>query len=634
MNLEQLWKTEALQRGLNSKVVHLLVLAALTAYCVATSWRGWPDPIIDSGNDLYRAWRITQGAVLYRDMGSNYGPLSQYINATIFAIFGPGMMHLAWANLVVLGGILTTLYYLLRRAWEGAAALFASALFVAVFGFSQSGYIYLAPYSQETTHGLLVLLLLLAVLDRSIVNTSRLWGFLAGVLLGLTALLKTEFLFAAFLLSMGALALRWQSIRQLGSGCLAALATGAVLPTVLFVGYFARHLSLGDSWAAAGHIWLNVTGTITIARDPFQLGFLGFDQPWAHFIQHLQATLIAAVVIASIIALAKIADLQGNQTRSIVIGAATIAVVSVVAWWAVDWVNIGRCLLGLVLLYLARQVTAFVRNSKRPRHPAADLRILFAVLAAALMARMVLNERIYHFGFYQAAIAGTVVPAILLGESSSWARVQRHGRAIIILGFLALLIPGVVILMAQSRHVWKMKTYAVGEGPDRFYTFPPRNEPTGAIVRTVVQFLSRQPRDKTLLVLPEGLMLNYLSRLRSPLTAFFYFNVFTEHGREALLVDELQRKPPDLVVVISRDLREFGINRYGEAPGRGQLLLQWVSANYRILKAVGGDPLDVQQRGAIILQRDESPPTNQSRNHATDAGEMSCLKIIPCWTEE
>jgi hypothetical protein len=117
MNLEQLWKKEAVRRRLNSTPLHLLALAAVAAYCVAISWRRWPDPIIDSGNDLYRAWRIAHGAVLYRDVGSHFGPLSQYSNAAIFALFGPGIMHLAWANLVVLGVILATLYCLLRRAW-------------------------------------------------------------------------------------------------------------------------------------------------------------------------------------------------------------------------------------------------------------------------------------------------------------------------------------------------------------------------------------------------------------------------------------------------------------------------------------------------------------------------------------
>ena len=177
MNLEPPWKSETVRRLFNSTTVHLLALAALAAYCVATSWRRWPDPLTDFGNELYRPWRISQGAVLYRDMDSFYGPLSQYINATIFALFGSGMMHLVWANLIVLGAILMTLYCLLHRAWGGCAALLASTLFLNVFGFSDSNYNYVAPYSHETTHGLLILLLLLAALERWLMNPGILWSF-------------------------------------------------------------------------------------------------------------------------------------------------------------------------------------------------------------------------------------------------------------------------------------------------------------------------------------------------------------------------------------------------------------------------------------------------------------------------
>jgi hypothetical protein len=127
---------------------------------------------------LYRPRRIGHGAVLYRDVDSFYGPLSQYINAQILAPFGPGLMHLVWANLAVLAAIVVTLYCLLRRAWGGFAAVLASAIFVTVFCFSQSNYTYLAPYSQETTHGLLVLLLLLDVLERWVANPSRPWSAL------------------------------------------------------------------------------------------------------------------------------------------------------------------------------------------------------------------------------------------------------------------------------------------------------------------------------------------------------------------------------------------------------------------------------------------------------------------------
>jgi len=131
----------------------LLILAGLTVFFLATSWRKWPDPLIDFGCELYTPWRLANGAVLYRDIDCFYGPLSKYFNAGLFKCFGPGLMVLVTANLVVFAAILAVIYGLCRRAWGAGPALAASAVFVAVFGFSQfvktGNYNYATPYAHE-----------------------------------------------------------------------------------------------------------------------------------------------------------------------------------------------------------------------------------------------------------------------------------------------------------------------------------------------------------------------------------------------------------------------------------------------------------------------------------------------------
>jgi hypothetical protein len=133
---------------------------------------------------------------------------------------------------------------------------------------------------------------------------------------------------------------------------------------------------------------------------------------------------------------------------------------------------------------------------------------------------MVLNGRIYQFGYYQAALAGTVVSAVLVGEVPSFAATGRWGRSAVAAGVLALLLPGVVVLTARSQLAYRLRTYAVGEGVDQFFKFPPKIRPTGEIVRVVTEHLRHQPAGQTLLVLPEGEMLNYLARMPSPLAPF------------------------------------------------------------------------------------------------------------------
>ena len=57
---------------------------------IALTWRGWADPLVDFGRELYVPWRLAEGERLYLDIAWFNGPLSQYWNALWFRIFGTG----------------------------------------------------------------------------------------------------------------------------------------------------------------------------------------------------------------------------------------------------------------------------------------------------------------------------------------------------------------------------------------------------------------------------------------------------------------------------------------------------------------------------------------------------------------
>ena len=96
-------------------------------------------------------------------------------------------------------------------------------------------------------------------------------------------------------------------------------------------------------------------------------------------------------------------------------------------------------------------------------------------------------------------------------------------------------------------------------------------------------------------------MINYLARLPSPVAPFFFFSAATRDDREAAIVRDLAQRPPDWIVLVSRDLREYGVERYGERADQGGQILTWAGDNYEPVATFGGDPLDYRQRGALIL---------------------------------
>ena len=212
---------------------------------------------------------------------------------------------------------------------------------------------------------------------------------------------------------------RWQR-RPLRAGAIAAWVAGAVLPTAGFTVYFSTQVPWRAAMGFACRAWLSVATTSRFVSDPVQTGFLGFDQPWPHLLTHAGATLLALLLLVVIGGGAWLAGRTTHPARRfLTLGVIAVGLVAL-AWFKISWADAGRCLLGLAVIYGMMCAVTLART----RQPEADsiapvLRLLLAVLAAALIGRMLLNGRIYQFGFYQAALAALLGPAVLIGELPS-----------------------------------------------------------------------------------------------------------------------------------------------------------------------------------------------------------------------
>ena len=134
------------------------------------SWGRWGDPITDLGRELYVPWRLAQGEVLYRDIAYFNGPLSPYFNAVWFGLFGPGVWTLVSVNCGVLIGMLAMMFYIVQYIADRFSATVFCIFFLCIFAFGVimpgGNFTYLLPYSHEMTHGVFLLLGLLASLIR------------------------------------------------------------------------------------------------------------------------------------------------------------------------------------------------------------------------------------------------------------------------------------------------------------------------------------------------------------------------------------------------------------------------------------------------------------------------------------
>lgn len=583
-------------------------LASAAAFFIGTSWRRWPDPLIDFGQELYNAWQLSTGAVLYRDVGCIYGPVSEYFNAGIFWIFGPGLIIIALANLAIFCAIAAAIYFLFRKSWGALAAWLSTLIFIAVFGFSQfvdaGNYNYGAPYAHETTHGVLICLLLCLALSYSIEKPSSSRDFGCGLLLGATIILKPEFILAGIILTGVAAVVRWRTDRLPGITGFGLWSIGAILPTVLFTIYFANFLPLNRAFLVSSQAWLSVFNRAH-SGSPLAIRLIGLDHPWSHLLEGITATALASGVILALAGAIFVVNGTGFRWLRLSVAIFVILIFVWLALYLINWIEIGRCLFGLTVIYLCISFGYVLRDADKSNSDfgALTLRLLIAGLAIALMARMFLNPRIYHYGYYQAAIAALLPPAVMIGELPGRVRKGAAGSIVAAIATIALIVPGITKLAIRSERAWALKTSVIGTGRDLFYAFPSGMDSIGKVVNTVITVLREKGGGETLTVFPEGESINYFTRLRNPVSHACFYKGAMETETESELVEDLKKQSPYWVVIISRDLIGWGIERYGEKPGSGEQVLEWVRQNYKQVGSIGGDPLDYRERGATILRK-------------------------------
>jgi hypothetical protein len=218
--------------------------------------------------------------------------------------------------------------------------------------------------------------------------------------------------------------------------------------------------------------------------------------------------------------------------------------------------------------------------------------LALAALALALLSKMLLNARIAHYGFTLALPATLLTVALLTGWIPAWLTARGRSGLTFRAGAAAILGFTAAMHVAETGDWLGRKTETVGEGRDAF-----RADLRGRIVVEALRTIEQAGVD-TLVVLPEGVTLNYLARVRNPTP---YINFMPPEmilfGEEVLLA-ALREARPDAVLVVHKDTTEYGFPFFGR--DYGAAVMDWVREAYRPVGLLGDEPL---QPGTLFGMR-------------------------------
>ncbi len=590
----------------------ILILAF--AVFVTLSWRTWPDVIVDFGQELYVPWRLSAGEVLYRDIAWVSGPLPQYANALLFKFFGVSLTTLVVANLVLLAGIVAMLAAIFRMCGTRRSATGICLFFLAVFAFAQysliGNYNYICPYRHDIIHGLaLALVNLLCLIRHRNTGRSR-WMLCCGILLGLLSLTKIEMTLAAGLTMAVALpvfawqchgsarssevsigmALRKSLMEVMRHSALAVI--GAAGPILLCVTAFASVLGWREAFRQVFLQYILAFSSNLSSSTGFYRAVIGTDDINGNLLDILMMTIvISGALVAAFVADVSVTAIGGSKPapiRSLFFG---LVAAGCGLWFGSPpvWHTLSITLPVVLVPILLVAARGALRGSNSD-----TVLLLAAVFGLGLLPKVLLHVPWTHYGFVL-AMPGTLVVVHFLCQHlpALWYGAQRGGgqtfRALATGMFTAC----TMSLAWSWIRIDMIKQAEVGVRGDRFYADARSDERVPPTVNTLEFLRGVRKPDETLIVFPNGTMLNYQLRMRNP-TPYLMFSPWESdvHGGEDKIADAVIRAAPDYAVLVTMDLTIHGRGNFG-SPEFGGRIAEFLSHNYEVVfqdraQGVGG----------------------------------------------
>ena len=225
------------------------------------------------------------------------------------------------------------------------------------------------------------------------------------------------------------------------------------------------------------------------------------------------------------------------------------------------------------------------------------LRMTMVALSFGLLGKIILNAQLLHYGFAFTMLGTLLALVTLVGWVPDFiARRGGYGQVFKATAFAVLLV-AIPALLNVVNYRLSHKQYVVSKGPDSFIA-----DGRGILVNTAVSEIAKRLRpDQTLAVLPEGAMLNYLSRRVNPTPYVNFMPPELIMFGEAHILDSFRVRPPDYIALVHKNTAEYGFPFFGR--DYGQQLFAWIVHNYRGIRLIGDFPLQSERFGILLLQR-------------------------------
>ncbi|MDD4956340.1 MAG: hypothetical protein PHH49_02130 [Candidatus Omnitrophica bacterium] len=580
-----------------------LLPASVFVVMLRLTWFRWGDFIIDTFRDQWVFLKLSQGAVLYRDVLYFYGFLPPYIIAFLNAFFGVHIKWTVYAGIAVSVATLVALYRVSRYFFDRYISALILVQVICVCFFSSWGiFNFILPYSVASTFFTCFLFFALFFFLGFVRKGRRVklvpWAFFTC----LAMLSRPDY----GLMSWGVFFLvgLMRAKRSGGWKDMFGLALPPACAAFLFAVFF--------SYAGGAGSFLKIVGGYSVfacSKSQFSYALTGFDNipgnlllVFGVFVVFAGSLMLFRVISPRI---SKMSEHQGMTSGVYFAYAFSAAVGLFCGSWFGNVLGIAQYSM-LPLLLVAVIVSAGYGNTKEDGRAQALMTLCVALLSLVLIGRILLKVHPQGYGFFllipsmvsMYVFTFRMVPGAVRGFDPLSARAAYIYRI-----FAAcFLMMSMTFFLRGNIMYYRDRNVGIDLGGKGELFFSPTERTYVFIL--LAEYLGKVmgPSD-TLVVFPEGVALNYLLGKDNPLWMETYVpDCVNIMGQEALAA-AIKDKRVDYAVVFERDTTEYGYPVFGVdyAPDIKNLLKE----DYHLDKVVDEIPFTGWGYGAIVLKRND-----------------------------
>lgn len=233
----------------------------------------------------------------------------------------------------------------------------------------------------------------------------------------------------------------------------------------------------------------------------------------------------------------------------------------------------------LIFLIVIEGIHIF-KNNQKEQFSKRILRFTLSLFSLVLLTKILLRVVPNQYGF-ALAMPGTVILISVLVDRIP-VILNAKGRAGEIFRSLSI---SVIIIFAGlhlfvSDFWFDKSTVKIATKNARFYT-DIRGYP---ILEAIEEIEKHSSVGETLAVLPEGVMLNFLTQRKNPTPYINFMPPELALFGESNMLNAFQANPPDYIVLTNKPLEEYGFQ--GVGIDIGVELYQWIENNYVLVKNI------------------------------------------------